>query len=75
MATVAGDGIMFDTDVVKPGVRFDTQFETGCVVAEDPCVEQYAGPPRGLPVYGFDAYDSEGVLCRFGTNMVTWIHR
>lgn len=45
---------------IRPGVEFDTEFETGCIVATTP-------NERGQ----FDALDSDSVLCSFTLAMVT----
>jgi hypothetical protein len=46
---------------IVPGAKFDTPFESGCVVADDPEWDGF-GP-------SFTAYDSEGVACQFSTTM------
>lgn len=45
---------------IRPGTRFDTQFETNCLVVTEPD-----------ETTGFDAYDSDGILCMFSVEMVT----
>ena len=51
------------------GTRFDTPFESGCVVTEPPTAERWLGTG------GFLALDSEGVECQFHVSMVEWVHR
>lgn len=46
---------------IVPGAEFDTPFESGCKVAEDP---EWDGFGRS-----FTAYDSDGVLCQFSVTM------
>jgi hypothetical protein len=65
-----GEGIEFAADAIKPGTKFDTPFENNCVVAENPDTEETVAGNQFM----FDAYDSENVLCRYNSRMVSWIH-
>lgn len=48
--------------LLVPGAVFDTFVEQGCTVI--------TSPDAGVEDTGFDATDSEGVLCHFGIVMV-----
>lgn len=62
--TVTGpNGYTFQVRAVKPGLLFDTPYETGCEVITP---VEIGG--------GFDGYDSDGVLCLFGVNMITRLY-
>lgn len=58
-------------DLITPGTVFDTEFETGCVVVDD---------PQGMYLtfkgssFNFTARDSDGVECGFNSAMITKIH-
>jgi hypothetical protein len=56
--------VLIDTEDLKVGTRFDTEFESYCVVTD---------PPDELG--NFLAIDSEGVECQYGIEMVEHIHR
>ena len=73
---VIGDGVTFDTAALSVGTRFDTDYETGCVVTEAPSAAHvYSNRRTNGPAVNFAALDSEGVECEFSTAMVAWIHR
>lgn len=46
--------------LLKPGVRFSTPFESGCIVVGEP--DQFGA---------FVALDSDGVACEYSVPMVT----
>lgn len=72
---VTGVGITFDTAALRPGVRFDTEAESGCVVTtgpdDMPAADRFPTRDGGR---SFLAKDSEDVECLFVTSMVEWIH-
>lgn len=69
-----GEGIEFHMADLRPGVKFDTAAEQGCVVADPPDFESLISNRYGTR-FQFAAIDSEGVCCTFDSRMITWIHR
>jgi len=53
---------------LKPGDRFDTAAESGCIAVTAP-------EPDGFTAGNFDGLDSDGVLCSFSLVMVTAIYK
>lgn len=71
MTTYKGDGITFTEDeILKPGTIFDTEYESGCKVSE---VQHDLWVSRNGAL-NFEAYDNEGVLCGYSSDMVRRIH-